>query len=360
MRKRSDSKDDRKARFKERAKRRAEEGAEFGSGDSEKNIPLDLSVFGKRTIHWYKPKKGINKIDILPFIVSQEWYEKLHERSGNKTGAVIGDIEPSLIIPIHYMPGSGDAMLCLKAFGKRENCPVCTELFNRLNNNEDYKGLQNSWRCFYNVYDYDDPDKGIQLWECAFNNFEKWLREAIKTDTEDGYPEYALIDEGKTIKFRGREKEFQKRTFIEAEAIEFIDRDPYDDSIYDKVFPLDKALIIPTLKQVQEKFHGMETEDEEIEEETEKPIRRSRKIVDEEPVEEEEVEDGADELPEHHMVKRSRKNLEDNDCPFGYNFGTDIGTKKECDEECPQETYDACSDELEKKEKPKRKRGRSI
>ena len=89
---------------------------------------LNQDQLGDR--EFYKPSHGQqrNVIDILPFVVSQDWYKRLRTFSGRATGMEVGDWDYKLEIPIHFDIGPGRAaFLCLnQAFGER--CPICEEL----------------------------------------------------------------------------------------------------------------------------------------------------------------------------------------------------------------------------------------
>ena len=108
---------------------------------------------------------------------------------------------------------------------------------------------------------------------------------------------------------RGKGKKFGDNPFIEIVDVEFEEREPYDEEeVFEMVYPLDKMLIIPDYKTVQQAHleleEGEEPDDEDDEEEPDD---------DDMPFDE-------DEEPE------------DLECPEGGDFGTDFNDLDECEE----------------------------
>ncbi|MCP4475439.1 MAG: hypothetical protein GY821_12905 [Gammaproteobacteria bacterium] len=329
-------------KFIERMKRSSAQGEQKSSHSGQRKVPLDLKILSDDDIVWYKPKKTKgkerNRIDILPWNISKDWYSKLREYQGTPCGVGIGDMEYALIIPVHYDVGvEGEAVLCLsEAFGGQ--CAICDEMFDKIREDkvkhkELINGLRAKWRCFYNVYDHEDSDfVEIKLWEMSFHLFEKYLREESR-DSDEGSIPFAHLSLGKTITFKGREESFGDRTYIEAVSIEFEDREEYHDDVVDSTYKLDTALIIPNSAEVKKSFYAISeltlkladnefdgAEEKEEPKKKEKPKRRIKKSKE-------------DELLE----------IKENKCPSRLNFGVDANNKPEC-EDCEDDVFEECCD----------------
>lgn len=253
---------DRREKLRRRVKKVTQERGQTGLG---KKSVLNVDNIDKK-IHRYAMETGKtrNTIDILPFIITQDWYKNLRSKSGTTTGLKVGDMDYKLEYPVHKGIGeNNDTFLCLRlAFGKK--CLICEEMFEeweKADVDQDEKklrALKPSWRDAYNVYDYAAPDKDIQLWEDqSYFLFEDILIEEMETDP-DGLSAFCDLEEGKSIEFRGREKSIGRTTFAEAHSLNFINRDKYEESVLEDVFPLDAMLIIPGYDDVAKAHLGLD------------------------------------------------------------------------------------------------------
>ena len=254
--------------LEERLKAQAKEGDKRGT----KSIPLNLTIFDKE-IKFYKMKSGkdINKLDIIPFRVSEKYYEHLLQHSNNPTGRKKGKLEPSLIIPVHGGVGLGNKAVLCNQSAFQKPCFICEQMFELIKdgyekNEDQIRRLRPSWRGFYNVIDRTNKKGEILLLETSFYNFEKNLREEIET-SDEGKVVYASLNNGKTLKFKGKEKKLGKITFIDVPTFTFLDRDALSSSILDDVFALDSALIIPKYEDVKSLYLEDVKEDDEDEDE---------------------------------------------------------------------------------------------
>ena len=292
---------------------------------------LDYSKAGNLKLVKYQIKSGkeTNYIDILPFEITQPWYKKLHSVSGSIIGLDIGFTDYKLEIPIHRNVGeNNDVFLCLKkAFGKK--CPICEEMYEEYNKDEGeqdakkIQALKPSWRCFYNIYDYDGQENPVQLWEdISYYLFEEMLQEAMESE-EEGIVTFSDPEMGSSIEFKGREKKLGKSSFVETHSISFKERSSYSEDIATQTFPLDAMLVKPTYEEVAKCHLGMEDDSEEQEESVSETRTRSR-FKEEKP-----------KLPEKEEEKPWV------DCPAGYEFGVDCNAKKECGS-CEEAVFQAC------------------
>ena len=333
--------EERREALRKRTKRGVNERGQRGLG---RKSVLDYSKAGDRKIVKYEIKSGkeSNYIDILPFEITQDWYKNLRSVSGTPIGLEVGFTDYKLEIPVHRNVGeNNDVFLCLRlALGKK--CPLCEEMYAEWDKDEDDQdakkiaALKPSWRCFYNIYDYDGEGAPVQLWEdVSYYLFEEMLQEAMETEDE-GIVTFSDLEMGSSIEFKGREKKLGKNAFVEAHSISFKPRNKYNESILKDTFPLDKMLVIPTYEEVAKVHLGMDDNDESTPEQvTEEPAQqetRTRKRFDE----------GKSGQPEEKPPW--------SECPAGKEFGVDCNTIPECGE-CDEDVFQACAakqDELKK------------
>lgn len=299
---------------------------------------LDTSNY--EDVNWFKPKKGINKIRILSYIAGPN-HPELEE----------GLEDYKLDIEIHTGLGPSNAKtVCLnKMMGQR--CPPCEER-SLLLESGDYeyddkiiKDLSTTRRCWYNVLDLDEKEKGVQIWgNVSFANFERRL---LSTAEED-YDEVIIfgdLDEGAEIRFKGVEKKFGKVTYMDFENFSLHPIDSLKESLREKIYPLDEMLKIPTYEEVQNLMNAGSEEGEQQEEkdpneqnETSSFSRKSKNVEEEkEPIKEED--------------ESENEESSDGECPCGLRFGYDNGTTEACQSECADSCYEKCFakyDELEK------------
>jgi len=328
------SAEERKKRLAERQRKRVANREKSGLGS--KSI-LDLS---KTSLPIQKFKmqaeKGKDKlIDFIPFTVTEDFLANLREKSGDPTGRIPGDWDYKLEVPVHKQVGSDNLTVICRQLAFGQKCPLCEELFeewDKEKKDQDAKkieALKTSWRCHYNVFDYDDQDKGIQLWDDqSWYLFEDMLLEAQETDDE-GLQVFWDLGEGKSVSYKTREKSLGGNPFHEAHSIVFVDRDPYDESILEKVHPLDKMLVILNYEEISKIHLGLE--DDEVD-------TRTRRT--ETPETTDEAVDRTRRGPRQMVRDRTPEVLE---CPFGHEFGVDINRKEDCNK-CDEETFKSCGD----------------
>lgn len=331
------SKADRKKALRERTNESVKNGDGFVKGKKGSILDFKKLCDDPEAIIYYEPKHGKgneNHIDILPFEVKSRWYEKLRTFNKNACGVGVGHLDYKLEIPIHYDVGAGgNTTLCIReAFGHK--CAVCDEMFElyaeengKVKHDKRIKKLRPKWRCFYNIYDYDaaeNPD-AYRVWECSYHNFESKLKADAQTD-DGGSVEFADPETGKTIVFKGNPKVLGKNPYVEAGDINFEDRTPYDEEeLLTEVFSFDLGLKIPTEEDVRVMHEtvGDETgDDNKSEKEPEaaaSPRRRKRNVS-------------------------ASKPDDDNKCPAGGVFGTDMNELEAC-QKCGDITFASCEAE---------------
>ena len=341
----------RREKLRNRQKQAVETKDQKGLG---RKSVLDWSrLVGKKPISFTPTAgKNLNLIDFLPFVITQEWYKDLRTFSGLTTNLEVGDWDYKLEIPVHSNVGeNNDVFLCRRlAFGKR--CPRCEAMFEEYEktepNDKIIKDLKPSWRCWYNIYDYDEeanPDGVNGIWEDAsYYLFEKEILD--EADEGEETILFSDIEMGKSIEIKGREKSIGKNKFIEAANVEFKDRDPYDEDIVNDTVSFDALVKICTYEEINEAHLGVKENSESKETETEKPEEN--------------------ETPSHSKRRNKpatiqKKSEIEDDIPFDQEgncpheemtFGNPDIDSDFC-KKCPDDLFDACAAIANKEEKIK-------
>jgi len=304
-------------------------------------------------VELFKPEKGRNKIDILPYEISVDNHPEQEE----------GELWYQRTVWVHFGIGaSEETRVCpLKTIGKK--CPICehrAELMKDPDGDDDViSKLKPKERELFNVYDHKDEE--IKLFLFSYHLFGKQLEEEIlDSDEDDDFAGHADLQGGHTLKVRFGKEKLGKNTFLKANRIDFVERDDYEESILDEVQDLDKIIIILNYNELKEVFYEVNAdEDEDRDKDKEEKTKRKKRKKKKEKVEEE---------PPKEKTRRERKKKKDPepdkkeegsdstpDCPHDYEFGTDCNDHDECDD-C--KSWDICQDEKDKQkeDKPKRKR----
>ncbi len=322
-------------RLRNRTKRGAKNRGKTGLGtktvlDYSKANPLSLKE--DRPIPFiFSAEKGKKRlIDSLPFVVSQNWYKDMKEKSGDKIGTPVGDWDYKLEYPIHNTKNG--PMLCVNlAFGR--DCLFCNTLYtewkkDKADQDEDkIKAMKTSWRCSYNIYDYDGSGE-IELWDFqSYVNFEELLLEEVDCD-DDGLAIFWELSQGKSIEYDTREKELGGNKYHVAKSISFVDRDPYDESILEKVHSLDAMLIIPTDEEIKQAFLQVIAGDEEEQANNEQSTEQPKTNIRQRP--------GSRQI----KVDEPKQLLEE--CFVGRTWGADNDPDNDDCAKCPEDAFQAC------------------
>ena len=246
---------ERRERSKVSARKRAEE---HKSGFSSKcyKVPDGTRMFSVKT-------EGVKRLDIIPYTVPE---------GANNPFAEAGELHFERTYYTHRDVGpDGDMYPCLKkTFNKP--CPICDHRAAMLKDPDadenDVKALAPKERQLWNIFDHDDPDRGVQLWDFSFHLFGKQLDARVNnSDEEDGYEFFADPDEGMTLKVGFKEQSFGGNTFYQAETIDFKARKgPLDDELLEKALVLDSTLIRYDYDELKEIFLQTRTEDSPVRE----------------------------------------------------------------------------------------------
>lgn len=301
-------------------------------------------------------KEVINRVDILPFIISTNNLREL--KSGENTYCA------DIIVHRKMGPSQNDTYLCLENM-YNEPCPVCEEkrmLKSKGISDDKLKDnpLSPKRRCIYNVIDLNLPkDKRvIQIFEEIHFWFEKKLLEA--TAFGDGkFNDFWDHEFGRIVQFIVYASKTSQGTNLNY-SVSFTDRGAqYSNKVIEQTYPLDKMLIKPTYEEVKNAFHQIGT-GETIEEDF--PFDNPSTFNKEEYQGNIPTRDVNDDLrrpsfeetnksPEPAPSRRNRRQQESespkNECPCGHEFGRDNYQFQDCSQQdkCSEETFRACDNE---------------
>ena len=329
------------------AKEQVKKGSKYGYLDLPKGVRMLNLKEGVKTIY----------LDFLPYLVTDP---KHPDRNDKLNRAIDGEYWYRRPFKRHASIGADNKMLvCPTSINKK--CPICEYVRDKLDNQgaewEEVETIAAKNRSLFVVIpiDNDDNEEEIHVWDMSDFLFHDELMDHLNENPEDG--KFAHPYEGKTAEVKLKWKKFGKNKYPETGAIEFEDRDEYDESILDEAPDLDSMLTIMSYKEINNIFLEVDEEDEDEytqaeeddapEEETtptrkprsgKKPTRKPRR--EREPEEEpEEDEDNEEETPTRRSGKkptgkkptRKRPSNKDDKCPHGHRFGVDTEEKDECD-----------------------------
>lgn len=220
---------------------------------AEQHGTLDISSFKVPDgTNLLKVKEGPMKLDILGYKVGKgnPWADE---------GTFY--FERTFWVHRGIGPNKG-SYVCLAKTAKK-TCPVCEHL-NKLRKSGDesvdlLKSLSPKERQLFNVYNYAEPDKGVQLLEVSYFNFGARLDSEIKAAEEDENIDYFFAhskeDGGMTLKVNWKEDSFAGNKFLTADSIKFIPRiREHDEDVLQGVHCLDDLLIVLSYNELKQVF----------------------------------------------------------------------------------------------------------
>jgi hypothetical protein len=164
-------------------------------------------------------------------------------------------------------------VICPKAtFGKR--CPICEarEMGKRDGtlDKEQVKALYPKHRTLINIYNLNDVDTGVQIWDISYFLFLQKLIEDAKNgdiDPETGESEdmfFADPEDGKELKVMFTEEVFGKSKFYKASSVRFKSHGGLKADLLEKANILDSLLVEKSYDEIYEMFHQMEPDDTDV------------------------------------------------------------------------------------------------
>ncbi|MGD8707130.1 MAG: hypothetical protein PVI88_00420 [Nitrosopumilaceae archaeon] len=234
-----------------------EERSSEGTGYGILNFSnLDVST---DELPFFKPNKGKNRIDVIPFWVETD---KHPSESARKNGA---DYRINVHVHKGLGPDRNKTLICLEeTYGKP--CPVCEKrrkLQEQGASADLIKMLKPQYRVLYNVIDLDNEEKGIQIMDVAYYSFERNIVDDV-TDGKKGRIYFPDLENGSTIIFKAKPSKFQGHSFMKILEGSFAleDREEaYEESIVDEAFKLDEMLIVPTYEEAKKLVNMVSDED---------------------------------------------------------------------------------------------------
>jgi len=246
------------------AKRRSEQH-KVGFETTSLNLPEGAKLFS------LKSDKAV-RLDILPYIVGKgnPWADE-------------GTLHYERTFWVHRGIGvDQSSYICLRKTCN-EKCPIC-EYRAKLSKDPDadedlIKDLAPKERQLFNVIDTRDRDKGVQLWDISFHLFGKSLDARIRNaDEDDGYENFAELEDGFTLKLGIEEGHYGKISFYSVETIDFKPRkEDYDEDILEEVYCLDELLNIIPYKELKQILLQTEDDDDDDKDEDKPKSKKGKK-----------------------------------------------------------------------------------
>ncbi|HDZ27298.1 MAG TPA: hypothetical protein ENH65_12400 [Candidatus Aminicenantes bacterium] len=310
---------------------------------------------------FWQAKDGENLIDIIPYFAGALDPDSAHVKEG--------DDVYNVQVFAHGRVGPREQMMVCRAFTIGEKCPACEyrkKLLKEQSTDEDtIDNLKVSRypRVIYNVVSYNssgEEDKGVQIWHTSTYLMERFLGSLAKNPRMKGggyeaFTDFSHPDQdvGKSISFT-RQGKAQSTEFI---GIKFVDRD-YDisDEILEAAFILDECLHIPTYDQAYTIYWG-ESDEDKYDATAARGHGVEGEIKDDETIEDEEkVKSITRERKRKKKEEPEEVIEEDEGCPHGGTFGTDIDEIDACNEICDKEKWKECAQERDRMDEEKEKK----
>lgn len=336
----------------------------------------------KDGVKFYKPKEGINKVIIVPYIIKTKNHPLVH--AGDME---IRDKDYVMDLYVHRRVGPTEKdAICLKNnYGKA--CPLCdaAKEYRQKGDDDSYRALKASRRVYYNVLNARKMDAGLMVFSGVSHwLFEKEMIEEARSCAEgEEIIDFAGLDEGRVVKFRGSMDSLGSNEFLKFKSFDFLEREEeLEAGIEEQTVSFDEFLILRDAKEMEKLLYDEDEEKGGEEEEEEKSdtgkkektcpegytfgkdfnedddcedcdIRKAcskagKKESNEKKKErEKEKEESDEERKERKREERRKKKKEEKQekektpCPHGHTFGEDCDTKDECDD-C--DSWEECSE----------------
>lgn len=163
-------------------------------------------------LSFWKPKKtGSHTVDVVPFRVTEnrnKYAEKLRYSSK------VGVLYPERTYWVHYGIGiNEDSYTCsAQTFGKP--CPICEKraILSQSPNQDDLKlanKLKPKERQLFLIFDHDNQDTGLQLWEVSYHCFFRMLEmyiDGAPANLRERYSQYFNPTGGFTLRLTCKEE----------------------------------------------------------------------------------------------------------------------------------------------------------
>ena len=275
-------------------------------------------------VKFYKPKEGVNKINIIPYEIKDELHPLV--KAGKRK---VGDLSYVMDIWVHQRVGPGEAAVICPSKNYGKACPICEaqDSCYKKGDEEGAKAYKASRRVYYNVEDVTDPDEGVQVLDVSDFLFEKELIGAAKRKGEEGAivrfadPDMKI---GKVIKCYAEKEKSGGYETMKFKDFEFLDRkNDSVDALIDEAISFDALLTLRSYDEIVEVMTGVDSDEapaKKGKQDDEDAAPRSRRKEPE---------------PEEEKPKEKRHVDEDDDapkCPSKHRFGKDNDQFPECED----------------------------
>jgi hypothetical protein len=144
-------------------------------------------------------------------------------------------------------------------------CPICEYLAERAKDsdlsdderNKEWREIGAKERQLYNVFDYEEPDKGVQVWEVSFHNFGKTLEGKLDLANErNEYNYFADPRDGKVLFVSFKKDTIGSNSYWKAASLDMEPRDePLPKEILNGGHVLDHLLVLRSYESIYALFH---------------------------------------------------------------------------------------------------------
>jgi hypothetical protein len=261
---------------------------------------------------YFKPKKGANKIDVVPYLIKNKNHPLVQSKDKK-----IGDPDYVYDIWEHKFIGPNkESVVCVYRSFKRP-CPICeaAQAAYLEGDEKAYKDLKAKRRCYYNVLAYDEDGKRedkMRVWDTSYAWGEAELVDAAQNGGDEPV-NFASPKNGKTVRFRAVDSDLtpQKKGGeipLKYKSFVFLDRDSIEDYVEDAL-SFDEFVKVLSYEELKSAMEGEEVKEKEDSHDEEESSHKAEKDEKEPP--------------------RKAKG-EENKCPSNFQFGVDTDDYKEC------------------------------
>lgn len=214
----------------------------------------------------FNPKKAGNySLDIIPYKVMKDGVNPYAKKAGM--------LASERTFFVHRGIGVDNNNFVCLAKTLKKACPICdarkAEQTDPNGDEKLAKSLAPKERQLWNVYDKNEPEKGVQIWDISFYLFGEALDDRVNNASEDReYEYYADPVDGMTLAVGLKEKTYQGHPYFEAATIDFDKRGPVDKEILAAATNLDDCLIIKTYDELKAIFLQIEEDEPDDDDDT--------------------------------------------------------------------------------------------
>jgi len=270
--------------IRDRVKQDAKEQEQAGGKSQWLNLPEDAE--------FHEMTAGTNIFDIVPYEITTEddpkgapedlWYERT--------------------VWVHYDIGAEKKAYACPLRTSKKPCPICVYRAKLIEDDsadeKTIEDLKPRERQIFNII--PDGEEDVKLYTTSAFLFGKKLRREVNESPDEWVGGFSDLEGGSTLQVRYIEKKLGKNKFLEADRIDFLERDDFGEEILDRTYDLNAILRVLPYDELEKILFELE---EGTSPPAERPARRSsRRTRSEEPEPEE--------APERPSRRRSSRRSE--------------------------------------------------